>query len=81
MHTILSLPDVKRSTRLSRSAIYLHIARGTLPKPVSLDGRAVGWLEDEIQQWLQERIEASRSQSGGMGGNFGGMRVHCLGNS
>ena len=60
MHTILRLPDVKRSTGLSRSTIYLRIGQGTFPKPVSLGGRAVGWLEAEIQEWLQRQIEASR---------------------
>jgi prophage regulatory protein len=60
MHTILRLPDVKRSTGLSRSTIYLRITQGTFPKPVSLDGRAVDWLEAKIQEWLQRRIEASR---------------------
>jgi predicted DNA-binding transcriptional regulator AlpA len=25
-----------------------------------LGGRAVGWLEAEIQEWLQRQIEASR---------------------
>src|SRR4029453_13993108 len=72
MHTILRLPDVKRRTGLSRSTIYLRIMQGTFPKPVSLGGRAVGWLEAEVQQWLQRRIEASRSESSGVGGNFGG---------
>jgi prophage regulatory protein len=60
MHTILRLPEVKRSTGLSRSTIYLRVAEGTFPKPVSLGGRAVGWLEAEVQDWLQLRIEASR---------------------
>ena len=39
MHTILGLPDVKRSTEAARSPIYLRIAQGTLPKPVSWGGR------------------------------------------
>jgi prophage regulatory protein len=60
MHTILRLPEVKRSTGLSRSTIYLRIAEGRFPKPVSLGGRAVGWLEAEVQDWLTRRIEASR---------------------
>ncbi len=60
MHTILRLPAVKTSTGLSRSTIYLRIAQGTFPKPVCLGGRAVGWLEAEIQEWLRQRIEASR---------------------
>jgi prophage regulatory protein len=61
MHTILRLPAVKASTGLSRSTIYLRVAEGTFPKPVSLGGRAVGWLEAEIQDWLLRRIEARRN--------------------
>ena len=59
-HTILRLPAVKTNTGLSRSTIYLRIAQGAFPKPVSLGGRAVGWLESEVQDWLQGRIAASR---------------------
>lgn len=59
-HTILRLPAVKTSTGLSRSTIYLRIAQGKFPRPVSLGGRAVGWLEAEVQEWLQRRIESSR---------------------
>lgn len=59
-HTILRLPAVKTITGLSRSTIYLRIAQGTFPRPVSLGGRAVGWLEAEVQDWLQRRIQASR---------------------
>lgn len=59
-HHILRLPAVKTRTGLSRSTIYLRVAQGTFPQPVSLGGRAVGWLEAEIQEWLQRRIEASR---------------------
>ena len=74
MHTILRLPDVKRSTGLSRSTVHLRITQGTFPKPVSLGGRAVGWLEAEVQQWLQRRIEASRSESSGYQGAILGAR-------
>jgi len=59
-HAILRLPAVKATTGLSRSTIYLRVAQGTFPRPVSLGGRAVGWLEAEIQEWLQRRIDASR---------------------
>jgi prophage regulatory protein len=59
-HTILRLPNVKASTGLSRSTIYVRVSQGTFPKPVTLGGRAVGWLEAEIQEWLQRQIEASR---------------------
>jgi prophage regulatory protein len=57
---ILRLPAVKARTGLSRSTIYLRVSEGTFPTPVSLGGRAVGWVESEVQDWLARRIEASR---------------------
>jgi prophage regulatory protein len=59
-HIILRLPAVKASVGLSRSTIYLRIAEGTFPKPVSLGGRAVGWLQAEVDAWMKQRIEYSR---------------------
>jgi prophage regulatory protein len=62
-HTVLRLPAVKARTGLSRSTIYLRISQGAFPRPVSLGARAVGWVEIEIQEWLEQRIEASRKAS------------------
>ena len=59
-HNILRLPAVKTRTGLSRSTIYLRVSQDTFPKPVSLGARAVGWVEAEIQEWLQRQIETSR---------------------
>jgi len=60
---ILRLPAVKTRTGLSRSTIYLRASQGKFPTPVSLGGRAVGWIEAEIQSWLEQRIEASRKSA------------------
>jgi len=59
-HVILRLPEVKGKVKLSRSSIYLRIAKGEFPAPISLGGRAVGWLEADIEQWLVQKIEFSR---------------------
>ena len=58
--TILRLPAVKSRTGLSRSTIYLRISEGRFPKAISLGGRAVGWIEAEVNDWLNQQIEASR---------------------
>ena len=58
--TILRLPAVKARTGLSRSTIYLRISQCSFPKPVSLGGRAVGWIEAEVSDWLNLQIEVSR---------------------
>lgn len=55
--SILRRKQVEERTGLSRSTIYLFIQEGTFPKPISLGARAVGWLENEIQEWLAARIE------------------------
>lgn len=60
-HTILRLPAVKTSTGLSRSTVYLRIAQGEFPKPVSLGGRAVGWPADEIAALNAARISGASS--------------------
>jgi prophage regulatory protein len=52
----LRLSDVKERTGLSRSTIYLSISKGNFPKNVSLGPRCVGWLESEIDSWIQDRI-------------------------
>ncbi|MFT3806706.1 helix-turn-helix transcriptional regulator [Arenimonas sp.] len=59
-HSILRLPDVKARTGLSRSTIYLRVAQKTFPTPINLGGRAVGWLEAEIEDWLAQQIAESR---------------------
>ncbi len=52
----LRLSDVKERTGLSRSTIYLNISKGTFPRHISLGARCVGWLESEIDAWVQSRI-------------------------
>lgn len=55
-HSILRLPDIKASTGLSRSSIYLRIAQGLFPKPVSLGGRAVGWPAFDVAALNAARV-------------------------
>jgi len=61
--TILRLPDVILRTGLSRSTIYLRIQENAFPKQISLGPRAVGWLESEVQDWLNQQIQQSRITS------------------
>jgi prophage regulatory protein len=63
--TILRLPAVKARTGLSRSTIYLRVSEGRFPTPITLGGRAVGWIEAEVNEWLSKHIEASRKSTNG----------------
>jgi prophage regulatory protein len=57
---ILRLPAVKDQTGLSRSSIYLRMSKGEFPQSISLGDRAVGWLEEDVNQWLEQCIAASK---------------------
>jgi prophage regulatory protein len=59
--SILRRKQVEARTGLARSTIYLRIAQGTFPRPVSLGARAVGWSSDDIDQWIAERFVDARS--------------------
>jgi len=67
MQKIIKLPQVKSETALSRSTIYLKMSQGEFPRPISLGARSVGWIESEVQDWINKQIELSR-QSYGRGG-------------
>ncbi|MFV3380920.1 helix-turn-helix transcriptional regulator [Pseudomonas sp. NY15354] len=53
---ILRLKTVVEITGLARSTVYKYIAEGIFPKPFSLGGRSVGWLESEVHGWIQARV-------------------------
>ena len=57
---LIRLPEVMHQTGLARSSIYDGIAASSFPKSIPLFGRNVGWIEAEVQQWIAERIAASR---------------------
>lgn len=60
MESLKRLPDVLSRIGYSRSTIYQLIAEGKFPKPISLGGRAVAWLESDIDAWIAARVESAR---------------------
>ena len=62
---ILRLPLVEDRTGLPRSTIYLKVSQGEFPQPISLGYRSVGWVEEEINSWIEQRIQTSRNKIGG----------------
>jgi prophage regulatory protein len=60
---ILRLKEVCRMTGLGRSCIYQLQADGRFPRRIKIGVRAVGWLEEDVRNWLLERIAKSRDDS------------------
>jgi len=70
--SLIRRKEVETRTGLSRSTIYARIAAGTFPPPIDLGGgRAVGWLESDIDGWIRQRIsESRRDNSGDVDGSY-----------
>tara|TARA_R110000851_G_C13101874_1_gene568645 strand:+ start:9112 stop:9318 length:207 start_codon:yes stop_codon:yes gene_type:complete len=58
---IIRLPAVKEKTGLSRSSIYLRMSKGEFPSSISLGDRAIGWVENSVDNWVEDKIEASKN--------------------
>jgi len=54
---ILRWPELKKRIPLSRSHIYVMMSKGEFPLPINLGPRSVGWVEVEIDEWIQDRLE------------------------
>ena len=63
----IRLPEVLSRTGYGRTTIYRKMEDGSFPRSVKLDGppkdpnafdsRAIAWIEDEVEQWMESRIE------------------------
>jgi prophage regulatory protein len=62
MSRFLRRRSVEDRTGLSRSTIYLYVQDGTFPRPVRIGGRAVAWLESDIDAWIEARL-ADRAEN------------------
>lgn len=51
--------EIETLTGLSRSTIYDLMTKGLFPRPVKLTGKAVGWPESCIADWLASRSRAA----------------------
>jgi prophage regulatory protein len=61
---ILRRREVESVIGLSRSQLYAMIQRGEFPKPIKLGTGptgAVGWLQSEIDEWVNQRIAIRNS--------------------
>lgn len=72
VQAILRRRQVEILTGLSRSTIYGKINEkspstfdASFPKPIRLSDKpngSVGWIDEEVQRWIESRIRASRPE-------------------
>ncbi|MGE8445881.1 AlpA family transcriptional regulator [Comamonas sediminis] len=60
---VLKLKDVLSKTGLGKTTLYKLIGLSEFPKPISLGLRSVGWIENEIEAWIQVKINVRDQQA------------------
>jgi len=55
----IRFPELQKMVGLGRTKIYNRIKAGTFPRQVKL-GKASGWVESEIQEWILQQIKQCR---------------------
>jgi prophage regulatory protein len=58
MKRIIRERALRNITQLSRTTRWRLERQNQFPKETKLSERAVGWSEDEVMQWLRQRVEA-----------------------
>ncbi|RVM95951.1 helix-turn-helix transcriptional regulator [Sinorhizobium meliloti] len=52
---IIRAKEMPDETGLAMRSIWEQVSEGTLPAPIQIGPRAVGWLADEIEAWREEK--------------------------
>ena len=66
-HRFIRLNEVMSRTGYGRTSIYRKMEDGSFPNSLKLggppkdpnefDSRAIAWIEEEVDQWVEDRIE------------------------
>ncbi|HYK34716.1 helix-turn-helix transcriptional regulator [Alloacidobacterium sp.] len=59
-HQVLRRPQVLDKIGLHRTRLYELMASGEFPRPFKLGKRSVGWLASDIDDWIEQRMNASK---------------------
>jgi prophage regulatory protein len=56
--------EVMHLTGLSATGIYDLMARNLFPKSIKLaGGKAVAWLESDVNEWLKQCVDKAKNQN------------------
>lgn len=60
---ILKAKEVAERVSISTSQVYRLARDGRFPEPIKITENRSGWLETEVDQWIDECIRRSRLAS------------------
>ena len=57
---LINIAQVREITGISTASIYRLMADGLFPNRITLFGRKVVWIEEEVKDWIEDRIIESK---------------------
>ena len=60
MARILRIPAVLERLGIGRSTLYEMQARGDFPQSIPIGARSVGFLESDVNEWIEARARNAR---------------------
>lgn len=60
--TLIRMPETMRRTGYGKAWLYRLINQNKFPKPVKIGSRAIAFVESEVDDWINQRIEESRKE-------------------
>ena len=64
MAKILRVPQVLDRLGIGRSTLYEWMARDAFPRSIPLGERSIGWLESDVDEWIEARARRARGVQG-----------------
>lgn len=57
---LINLKEVINRTSLKTTAIYALMKKGEFPQSIKITSDRVGWLESDIDEWINAKVEQSK---------------------
>ncbi|MEG5642293.1 MULTISPECIES: helix-turn-helix transcriptional regulator [Enterobacterales] len=62
LKSLIRLSEVQRRTGYSKAWLYRLMSQGKFPSSIKIGSRSIAFVESEIDDWINLRIEESRKE-------------------
>lgn len=60
--TLIRMSETMRRTGYGKAWLYKLISQDRFPKPIKIESRSIAFVESEVDDWINQRIEESRKE-------------------
>lgn len=60
--TLVEIRSVVQQVKKCKTLVYAGVKEKTFPPPIKVGKRRVAWLQADIDTWIRQQVERSRSE-------------------